>query len=140
MAKRTLPSRVSSSSRPGREPARGPRVPAAAAATGRQARADERRLLATLSMVDGWWEGLVRSTPAPASGGSVAPVRWGRSIRGQEGRRRRPRVAGEEGSERRGGFFFFGLFGTSHYNFPKLEKRHYYSRILKFAIAILDFL
>jgi hypothetical protein len=27
----------------------------------------------------------------------------------------------------------------SHYNFPKLEKRHYYSRILKFAIAILDF-
>jgi hypothetical protein len=36
--------------------------------------------------------------------------------------------------------FFFGLFGTSHYNFPKLEKRHYYSRILKFAIAILDFL
>jgi hypothetical protein len=27
----------------------------------------------------------------------------------------------------------------SHYNFLKLEKHHYYSRILKFVIAILDF-
>jgi hypothetical protein len=32
-----------------------------------------------------------------------------------------------------------GYLEPSHYNFPKLEKRHYYSRILKFAIAILDF-
>ena len=51
MAKRALQSRVSSSSRPGSVPARGPREPEAAAA-GRQARADERRLPATLSMVD----------------------------------------------------------------------------------------
>jgi transcription termination factor Rho len=43
-----LRSRSPSSSRPGRAPARGP----LAAAAGRQARADERRLLATLSMVN----------------------------------------------------------------------------------------
>jgi hypothetical protein len=36
-------------------------------------------------------------------------------------------------------FFSKGYLEPSHYNFPKLEKRHYYSRILKFAIAILDF-
>jgi hypothetical protein len=32
-----------------------------------------------------------------------------------------------------------GYLVPGHYNFSKLEKRHYYSRILKFAITILDF-
>jgi hypothetical protein len=36
-------------------------------------------------------------------------------------------------------YIYMGYLEPSYYNFPKLEKRHYYSRILKFAIAILDF-
>jgi hypothetical protein len=109
-AKRALrPRASSSSSMPGRAPARGPRAPAAAAAAGRRARADERRLPATRSMVGGRGAGRARALARCFAGsglrGSGAPVWWGEIDSGpSRGRRRACCCCWEEkeGSQRAG--------------------------------------